>query len=85
VSRSGDGIIIRGYWHAYLWRRPAGSTIEETLGNEACEVPVVSPLEDGQGEAIGFDAQGKGYYTIPEAVQGVPQIRIYYFEKRKLQ
>jgi hypothetical protein len=83
VSRSGDGIIIRGYWHAYLWRRPAGSTIEETLGNKACEVPVVSPIEDGQGEAIGFDAQGEGYYTIPEAVEGVPQIKIYYFEKKK--
>ncbi len=83
VSRSGDAIILRDYWHAYLWRRSPGSSIGEALGKKPCKVPVVSPMVDGQGEAIGFDAQGSGYYTIPEATEGVPQIIIYYFEKKK--
>ncbi len=81
VSLSGDAIIIRSYWRAYWWRRPAGSELWEAFSGEACKVPVPSAVVDGQGEAIGFDLDGRGYYTLPEQTVGFPAIRIRYFER----
>ena len=63
ISPSGDAIAIRTYGSAYLWRRRPGETIAGALASEPCPLPLA---REGQGEAIGFAADGRGYYTVSE-------------------
>jgi hypothetical protein len=75
ISPSGGKILIRGYWAAYLWERNENESIGQALSRPGCPVPL-SPNEP-QGEGIGFDPQGQGYYTTSE---GYSQ-PIYYFSQ----
>lgn len=63
VSPAGDEIAIRTYDAAFVWRRPAGMTVDEALATAPCAVPQAA---EGQGEALGFSASGDGYYTVGE-------------------
>lgn len=63
VSPSGDAIVVRTYSSAFLWRRSPGQSVAQALGGEPCVVPVAA---EPQGEAIGFAADGSGYFTVSE-------------------
>ncbi len=63
IARDGSAILIRTYGSAFLWRRVPGATVGEALATEACPVPRAG---ERQGEAIGFAADGSGYYTVSE-------------------
>jgi hypothetical protein len=63
VSPAGDQIVVRTYDHAYLWRRIAGQTVAQALAGMPCPLPL---HEDLHGEALGFAADGSGYYTASE-------------------
>jgi hypothetical protein len=76
ISPDGQMIIVRGYFGASLWMRPKEGPLWEAFGNPGCSVPIIP---ESQGEAIGFDANGRGYYTTSEN-RYQP---IYYFEKKR--
>ena len=63
ISPSGSEILIRTYDSAYLWRRVSGASVADALTTEPCRVPLA---REGQGEAIGFAADGGGYYSTTE-------------------
>ncbi len=63
ISPDGRFILIRTYTRALLWVRPPGVSMAEALSREPCNVPLV---REQQGEAIAFDAAGRGYYTLSE-------------------
>jgi hypothetical protein len=75
ISADGRWILIKTYTHAYLWHRPTGTSIARALGAPPCEVPLA---REPQGEAIGFAADGLGYFTVSEG-EAQP---IYFFERR---
>lgn len=75
ISPSGDAILIRTYSNAFLWRRSRGATVAEALATAPCPVPLA---RDGQGEAIGFAADGSGYYTVAEGVNAP----VYFYRRR---
>lgn len=75
ISPDGAMIIMRGYFAARLWSRPAGATVADALSSAGCGIPLVFEL---QGEAICFDAAGRGYFTTSEHKYQP----IYYFERR---
>jgi PKD repeat protein len=63
VSRAGDWVVIRTYFFARMWPRPAGVPLWQALVGGGCPVPVaVEP----QGEAIAFAATGLDYFTTTE-------------------
>lgn len=74
ISPDGQEIIIRGYVVASLWTRPGGGDLWDAFAGPAVSIPLVA---DGQGEAIGFDADGLGYYTVAEGASAP----IYYFAR----
>ena len=74
ISPDGDEILVRGYYNASLWPRPAGSDVRDAFGGSGMGVPI---LWEPQGEAICFDAAGIGYYTTSEQLHQP----IYYFER----
>lgn len=78
ISLDGSMIIVRDDDdHASIWLRPEGTNLWEAFSGTECSVELPSPSEIN-GEAICFDAEGKGYYTTTER-EGGPKPPIYYF------
>jgi len=75
MSPAGDAIAIRTYDSAFLWRRTPGMTVAEALATAPCPIPVT---DQGMGEALGFAADGQGYYTVPEG----RMVGIYHFRRQ---
>lgn len=63
ISQDGSRILIKSYFKVYYWERKKGQSIAEALSQTPQELPYVP---EPQGEAIGFQSDGKAYYTISE-------------------
>jgi hypothetical protein len=63
VSADGRWVLVRSYRSAYLWQRAEGQRLRDVFRSRACPVPVAAEV---QGEAIGFSADGRSYYTVSE-------------------
>ena len=64
VLPDGSGLAVRNYKKLLFWPRGPEQALFEALSGDFCEWP----LEDAkrQGEAFGFRADGRGYYTTSE-------------------
>ena len=65
VSPTGDVVVLRTYFSAVLFGRPAGSPLADAFSQPSCNGAVAS---EAQGEAIGFTRDGRGYMTSSEGV-----------------
>ena len=74
VSPDGQWVIVRGPFNALLWRRPEGQELWRAFATEGFKLALV---RERQGEAICFDGDGRGCFTIGE--QTHPPI--YYFAR----
>ena len=74
ISPQGDEIVIRGYYNASVWARPPGTNLWDAFSGTEYAVPLIS---EPQGEAVGYDANGSGYYTTSEGSYQP----IYYFAR----
>lgn len=78
ISPDNGEILIKNYMQIFYWKKRENETLKETLNRPPKQVPY---MIEPQGEAIAFDTEGKGYYTISEAdSDGVTSI-IYYKKK----
>jgi hypothetical protein len=76
ISPDGNEILVRGAGSTTgkMFSRPSGGSIADAFNT----TPVTVPLRtEPQGEAIAFDRNGWGYYTVSE---GTSQ-PIYYFDR----
>lgn len=76
VSPDGREVIIRGMFNASLWTRPAGEPLWHAFSGRQVFLPLA---QEPQGEAICFDNQGLGYFTISEGVHPA----LYYFPRAR--
>ena len=60
----GSGVAIRNYGQLRYWPRAAGQSVIDALRGEPCGWPLAD--RGTQGEAFGFRADGRGYFTIAE-------------------
>jgi hypothetical protein len=63
ISADGNQILIKSYLNIYYWTRKPGESIEQALSREPLML-IYNP--EPQGEAIGFQPDGKAYFTISE-------------------
>jgi len=63
ISPDGKEILIKNYTHVYYWSRKGNESIPEILEQDPISLPYTT---EPQGEAITFDRDGKGYYTLSE-------------------
>ncbi|MEZ4900276.1 MAG: PE-PGRS family protein [Spirosomataceae bacterium] len=79
ISTTGTEIIVRGYTALYYWKRKA----EETVGEVLLRAPAktLPYLFEPQGEAVCFDKDGKGYFTLSER-RNVPFVNLYYYARK---
>ncbi len=73
ISPNGKYILVKNYASVRKFRR--SGSIAKTLSKKGKNLPY--QLEP-QGEAVCFDARGKGYFTLSEAAQDKAQILYYY-------
>jgi len=65
ISQDGQQVLLRSYSKVYYWKRNPGEAIWQTLLRSPAILPYTP---EPQGEAIGFTADGKGYYTTSEGL-----------------
>jgi len=65
ISKDGQQILIKSYSKVYYWKRAHNEPIWKTLLKKPEELLYE---QEKQGEAIGFTADGRGYYTTSEGV-----------------
>lgn len=63
VSPDGRLVAIRTYFDARVWRRDLAGPLAAAFAGPSCALPLVFEM---QGEALGFAADGLGYYTVSE-------------------
>jgi hypothetical protein len=63
VSTGGDWVVVRSYFSARMWHRPAGAPLWQAFAQAPCTVPLAM---ETQGEAIAFAAEGLAYFTVSE-------------------
>ncbi len=63
ISPDGSLIVVKTYTSAYVWPRTPGTRVEQALATRPCPAPAA---KEAQGEAVGFAANGSGYFTASE-------------------
>ena len=63
VSPDGNVVLVRTYRRVLAFARPKGASLEAAFGVDPCSAP---QADERQGEAVGFAADGAGYFTISE-------------------
>jgi len=64
ISRDGNEILLESYIGRYHWRRKSGQSVADALQRNSYKGLTVDI--GMQGEAVCFDKDDKGYYTLPE-------------------
>ena len=73
ISPLGTEILVRQEDFAMLWPRTNGQSIASAFANPSVSVPVVGTASgEPNGEAIGFDAYGGGYFTLSDSAATQP-------------
>lgn len=77
ISPSGTEILLKSYRTVYYWTRAPGQTVHQALTARPAALPY---LPEPQGEALGWEADGGGYYTVSEERDKVPA-RLYFYPR----
>ncbi|NJL13181.1 MAG: hypothetical protein HC913_09400 [Microscillaceae bacterium] len=81
ISPDGREILIKNYANIYYWPRLPSQTIAEALQRPPLRLPY---QEEPQGEAIAWDSQGKGFYTVSEETDGAEAEMLFYAPLKKI-
>ncbi|MGA0557349.1 PE-PGRS family protein [Larkinella sp. VNQ87] len=65
MSSDGKDILLKSYLGTYYWRRNDGQSVADAMQKTAAKT-LASEALGIQGEAICFDRNNNGYYTLPE-------------------
>jgi len=77
ISPNGLEILIKNYNQINYWCRDAQTSVVDALANPPATVPyVIEP----QGEAISWDFDGNGYFTVSEEFNNTPA-HLYFYPK----
>jgi hypothetical protein len=79
ISADGQEILVRTYTNIFYWKRKSGETIGQTLLRQASKT---QPYElEPQGEAVCFDREMKGYFTLSER-RTAPSVTLNYYKRK---
>ncbi|MFC3197399.1 hypothetical protein ACFOET_07220 [Parapedobacter deserti] len=75
ISPDGTELLMKNLVSVFYWTRKRGESVADALSKPAVVLPY---LPEPQGEAIAFSYEGKGYYTLSEAVLGMDVVFYFY-------
>jgi len=79
ISSDGNEILLRTYTNIYYWKRQNNELLAETLQRR--EARALPYRLEPQGEAICFDREDKGYFTLSER-NNASTFSLYYYAKK---
>ncbi|GAB3889690.1 PE-PGRS family protein [Spirosoma agri] len=79
ISPDGSEIVLRTYLQVFYWKREAGQSVADAMQKGTARQLIAKA--EPQGEAIGFDKDGKGFFTISERATN-PSVNLYYYAKQ---
>ena len=68
LSADGTQLAVRSYTSVLLWTRNATAPVWDAFASAPCVGPVPQEVK---GEAVAFDADGRGYVTVNEGVNSM--------------
>lgn len=78
-STDGKEIIIKNYKNIYYWKNDSARTVAAVFKDK----PMILPYqEEPQGEAITWDKDGSGFYTLSEKKKGKKSF-LYFYPRRE--
>ncbi len=81
VSPDGKQIIVRSYFVLSYFIKKDTESFGDAIGRDS-DLKLPYNFEP-QGEAVAFDKDGKGYFTISEAGDGKSGTNLYYYGRKK--
>lgn len=76
-SPAGDEIVLKNYDNVYYWKLES-----ESIGESLSGKPGILPYtEEPQGEALAFNLDGSGFFTLSEKIKGEKSF-LYYYKRR---
>lgn len=79
ISPAGDEILLKSYSAVYYWKIKEGESIYQTLKRTH---DITAPyIIEPQGEAVCWDVNASGYYTISEKAGQASNPKLYYYSK----
>jgi hypothetical protein len=79
ISPAGDEIVIKTYDAVYYYPRKTGETILQSLSKKPVSL---SYTQEPQGEAIVFDNNDSGFYTLSEKALA-SEVKLYFYKRTK--
>ncbi|MVM38154.1 PE-PGRS family protein [Spirosoma sp. HMF3257] len=79
ISPDGAEILVRTYTQLYYWKRDSGQSIADALQYGTSRQLVVHA--EPQGEAVCFDKDNKGFFTISERANAA-SVNLYYYARK---
>jgi hypothetical protein len=81
ISADGKEILLKNQYSVYYWKLKENESIYQALSRSRDLSPSYSP--EPQGEAIAFDIDQKGFFTLSEKPYGTDQVSLRYYGKVK--
>lgn len=79
ISPDGSELLVKTYASIFYWKRNTGQSIADALQHGTSRQ--LSYRVEPQGEAVCFDKNGKGYFTISEKASAA-SINLYYYARQ---
>lgn len=79
LSPNGRELVVKTYDAIYQYQRSAGESIVQTLSKAYVSLPY---QQEPQGEAIVFDNNDSGYYTLSEKALA-SYVKLYFYKRTK--
>ncbi|QIP13494.1 PE-PGRS family protein [Spirosoma aureum] len=78
ISPDGSEILVRTYTQVYYWKRKPNQSVADVLQNTISRPAPLS--SEPKGEAICFDKDGKGYFSLSQKTSAA-SVNLYYYKK----
>ncbi len=78
ISPDNTEVILKNYSQIYYWKREAGESLLTTLSRTPRTLPY---LAEPAGEGLAFAADGSGYFTISETIEGI-KTRLFFYKRK---
>lgn len=79
ISPDGTEILLRTYTNVYYYKRTAGQSLPDAI--QLKEGRTLPYRLEPQGEAVCFDREGRGFYTLSERYNS-PAVSLYYYARK---
>ena len=79
ISKDGKEILLKNYDAIYYWKVKTGETIEQALRRPRDIAPFY--MREKQGEAICFDKEQNGFFSLSERGGAPERASLFYYQK----